>query len=74
MRAVITIALLAAFAFSAQAGERKHSQRNYILRRQQVIPGLGTPSVRRIYGKRELDVYRDGSIYEKDNLVGVQRR
>jgi|Kansoi200Nextera_1026148.scaffolds.fasta_scaffold16833_2 hypothetical protein len=53
-----------------------HSERNrnYILRRQQVFIGLGTPTLRLIYGKREIDVYRNGLRFEKDNVVGVSRR
>ena len=30
--------------------------------------------IRRIRGNREIDIYRDGSMYEKDNLVGVTKR
>ncbi len=51
---------------------RSERNRNYILRRQQVIPGLGTPTTRVIYGKREIDVYRNGLMFERDNMVGVR--
>jgi hypothetical protein len=46
--------------------------RNHILRRQQVIPGLGTPTTRLIYGKREIDIYRNGLMFERDHVVGVR--
>jgi hypothetical protein len=39
-----------------------------------VIPGLGTPRLRLIYGKREIDVYRNGLMFERDNVVGVTKR
>jgi hypothetical protein len=31
----------------------------------------GVPTIRRIIGKREIDVYRNGLMFEKDNVVGV---
>jgi hypothetical protein len=59
---------------TAQAEPRQPTERNrnYILRRQQVIPGLGTPTTRLIYGKREIDVYRNGLMFERDDVVGVR--
>ena len=48
--------------------------RNYILRRQQVFIGLGTPTSRLISGKREIDIYRNGMRFEHDHVVGVSRR
>jgi hypothetical protein len=57
----------------AQADPRgRSSHRNYILRRQQIMPGLGTPTTRLIYGKREIDVYRNGLMFERDHVVGVR--
>ena len=59
---------------TVQAEPRQPTERNrnYILRRQQVIPGLGTPTTRLIYGKREIDVYRNGLMFECDDVVGVR--
>jgi hypothetical protein len=47
---------------------------NYILRRQEAGPVSGVPTTRRIIGKREIDVYRNGLMFEKDNVVGVAKR
>lgn len=54
---------------TARADDHKHN-RNYILRRQEAGSVSGVPTSRRIIGKREIDVYRDGSMFEKDNYVG----
>ena len=51
-----------------QSKERNH---NYILRRQQAGLVSGVPTIRRIIGKREIDIYRNGLMFEKDNVVGV---
>ena len=69
-----TALLIVATVATAQAEPRQSTERNrnYILRRQQVIPGLGTPTTRRIYGKREIDVYRNGLMFERDQIVGVK--
>jgi hypothetical protein len=64
-------------AGTAQAEPQRQSaerNRNYILRRQQVFIGLGTPTTRLIYGKREIDIYRNGLRFEKYHVVGVSRR
>jgi hypothetical protein len=65
--------LLATLTVSGQAEPRQRTQPNYILRRQQVVPGLGTPTLRRIIGKRQVDYYRNGMVFEKDHLVGFRR-
>ncbi len=54
-----------------QSKERNH---NYILRRQQAGLVSGVPTIRRIIGKREIDIYRNGLMFEKDNVVGVTKR
>ena len=71
---VLKTALIVANVTTAQAETRqsKERNRNYILRRQQVVPGLGTPTTRLIYGKREIDVYRNGLMFERDHVVGVR--
>ena len=72
--AVLKTALIIATVATAQAEPRQSTKhnRNYILRRQQVFPGLGTPTTRLIYGKREIDVYRNGLMFEGDHVVGVR--
>ena len=69
-----TALLIVATVATAQAEPRQSTERNrnYILRRQQVVPGLGTPTTRLIYGKREIDVYRNGLMFEGDHVVGVR--
>ena len=34
----------------------------------------GVPTLRRIIGKREIDIYPNGLMFEKDNVVGVVPR
>ena len=72
---IIATAVLILLMLELTQGEPRQSterNRNYILRRQQVIPGLGTPTTRLIYGKREIDVYRNGLMFERDHVVGVR--
>ena len=68
--------LIVATVATAQAEPRQSKERNpnYILRRQQVVPGLGTLTTRLIYGKRDIDVYRNGLMFERDNVVGIRPR
>ena len=60
----------------AQAEPRQSKERNhnYILRRQEAGLVSGVPTTRRIIGKREIDIYRNGLMFEKDNVVGVSKR
>jgi hypothetical protein len=76
IHSLIGIACIVATVATAQAEPRQSTERNrnYILRRQQAMPGLGTPTTRLIYGKREIDIYRNGLMFEKDNVVGVRPR
>jgi hypothetical protein len=72
---MIALLLVLMLVELAQAEPRKSERnRNYILRRQQVVIGLGTPTLRLINGKREIDIYRDGLMFEKDNVVGIRKR
>ena len=73
--AVLKTALLIVTTVStAQAEPRQSKERNhnYILRRQQAGLVSGVPTIRRIIGKREIDIYRNGLMFEKDNVVGVR--
>lgn len=54
-------------------GAARHESHNYIIERQQAGQVSGVPISRRIIGSREIDIYRDGSMFEKNNLVGVKR-
>ena len=64
----------------AQAEPRKkekrerHESHNWIIERQQAGLVRGVPISRRIIGKREIDIYPNGLMFEKNNLVGVQGR
>jgi hypothetical protein len=54
-----------------QRRERRESH-NYIIERQQAYQVQGVPTSRLIIGKREIDIYRDGTMFEKNNVVGVK--
>jgi hypothetical protein len=79
---LITIAVLFAVTLGmAQAESRskkekreRHESHNYIIERQQAGLVRGVPISRRIIGKREIDIYPNGLMFEKNNLVGVQGR
>ena len=60
-----------AHAEPRQSKERNH---NYIISRQQAGLVSGVPTLRRIRGGREIDIYRNGLMFEKDNVVGVTKR
>ena len=53
---------------------KRHESHNYIIERQQAGQVSGVPILRRIRGSREIDIYRDGSMYEKNNFVGYDKR
>ena len=61
-------------ALSPAQAEPRHKNRNYILRRQEAGQVSGVPTIRRIIGKREIDIYPNGLMFEGDNVVGVERR
>lgn len=52
----------------------RHESHNYIIERQQAGQVSGVPISRRIIGSREIDIYRDGSMFEKNNLVGYSKK
>ena len=52
----------------------RHESHNYIIERQQAGLVQGVPTLRLIIGKREIDIYSDGSMYEKNNFVGYNKR
>ena len=78
---IIAIAVLTLLTLEmAQAEPRKrheskrHESHNYIIERQQAGLVRGVPTSRLIIGKREIDIYPDGSMYEKGNFVGFKKR
>ena len=79
MKTFPPILALALVAITAQADDQ-HKQRaerqeshNYIIERQQAYQVQGVPTSRLIIGKREIDVYRDGTMFEGNNVVGVRQ-
>ena len=73
MKTIVMAVLIAVTLGMAQA-EPLHRNQNYILRRQQAYQVQGVPTSRLIIGKREIDIYRNGLMFEKDNVVGVRPR
>ena len=73
----IAIALLLLLALELVQAEprQRHSERNpnYILRHQQAGLVRGVPTIRRMIGKREIDIYRNGLMFERDAVVGVTK-
>ena len=79
MKTITTIALLLTVTLElAQAEPRekreKREHHDYIIERQQAGQVSGVPIIRRYSGGRTIDVYRDGSMFEKNNFVGYDRR
>lgn len=68
---VILVILLAMAVAHAEPRERK--DRDYILRRQEAGQVQGTPTLRLNVGKRQIDVYPNGLMFEGDNVVGVKK-
>jgi hypothetical protein len=81
MKKLITVATLIVLAIAiAHADDKRrarrherHENRNYIIERQQAYQVRGTPTSRLIIGKREIDVYRDGTMFERNHVVGVRQ-
>ena len=76
MRIIATAVLILMTLGMTQAEPRQSKERNhnYILRREQAGSVTGVPTMRRIIGKREIDIYPNGLMFEKDNVVGVLPR
>ena len=79
MKTLIT-AILLVVAITAQADDRrkheqreKHEHHNYILERQQAYQVQGVRTSRLIIGKREIDIYPNGMMFEKNNHVGIKK-
>jgi len=70
----VLVVISCALAMSAHAGDdtrrscdRRSDNKNYIIRRQQAYSVRGTPSLRLYIGGRKIDVYHDGSMFERDH-------
>ena len=75
MRPITIAVLIVATLATAHADDRKrHESHNYVIERQQAGQVSGVPILRRIIGKREIDIYSDVSMYEKNNFVGYDKR
>jgi hypothetical protein len=76
---LILIAAAAMIIPSARADDHRkakpaaRSESNYILRRQQAYQVQGVPTSRLIIGKRDIDIYPNGLIFEGDHVVGETR-
>ena len=75
---IIATAVLILLTLELTQAEPRQSKRaqthNYIIERQQAGLVSGVPTPRRIRGKREIDIYRDGSMYEEEHFVGFDKR
>lgn len=72
-----TAVLVTACLATAQADDRRqhrHEHHNYIIERQQAGAVQGVPTTRRIRGGREIDIYPNGLMFEKNAVVGVLPR
>ena len=74
MRIIATAVLTLLMLELTQAEPRQSKERNhnYILRRQEAGLVRGVPTSRLIIGSREIDIYPNGLMFEKDNVVGVR--
>jgi len=73
----MTITMLVAIAMTAQADDRRRAEKreshNYIIERQQAYQVQGVPTSRLIIGKREIDIYPNGLMFEGNQVVGVRK-
>ena len=80
MNRIVKVVVLAfvALGVTARADDRRdvsptrEKNQNYILRRQEAYQVQGVPTSRLIIGKREIDIYPNGMMFEGDHLVGVK--
>jgi hypothetical protein len=52
---------------------KRHESHNYIIERQQAYQVQGVPTSRLIIGKREIDIYPNGLMFEGNHVVGVRK-
>jgi hypothetical protein len=76
---LILIAALGMIVPSVRADDHRkakpapRSEPNYILRRQEAYQVQGVPTDRLIIGKRQIDIYPNGLMFEGDHVVGVKQ-
>ena len=76
MKTLITLAILCVAITSQADDRRQHEQRenrnshNYIIERQQAYQVQGVPTSRLIIGRREIDIYPNGQMFEGNHMVG----
>jgi hypothetical protein len=72
---IVALIIVAATCFAGEREKRSHKREhhNWIIERQTAGQVQGVPTSRRIIGKREIDVYRNGLMFERNNVVGVER-
>ena len=72
-----TALLIVALLTTAQADDHlraeKRESHNYIIERQQAYRVQGVPTSRIIIGRREIDVYPNGLMFEGNHVVGVRQ-
>lgn len=77
MKMIIAFLLTVCSASMASAEPRNRETRrepmhNYILERQQIGAVQGVPTSRLIIGRREIDIYPNGLMFEKNSVVGIK--
>ena len=72
--AVLMLLTLGGLAQAEPRHSKERKNQNYILRRQEAGLVQGVPTSRLIIGKREIDIYPNGLMFEGDNVVGVKPR
>jgi len=77
---LLRLMILATLIATAQADDHQRNRdrerrehRNYILERQESYQVQGVPTSRIIVGKREVDIYPNGLMFEGNHVVGVKR-
>jgi len=79
MKILLTVAMVCAVITAQADDHRLHEQRenrkshNYIIERQQAYQVQGVPTSRLIIGKREIDIYPNGLMFEGNHVVGVRK-
>ena len=78
MKRLLTLTMLVATTIAmAQADDRRHAEKreshNYIIERQESYQVQGVPTSRIIIGKREIDIYSNGLMFEGNHVVGVRQ-
>ena len=78
MKKLLAIAMFIVLTIAiAQADDHRRTEKrenhNYMLERQESYQVQGVPTSRFIVGKREVDVYSNGLMFERNNVVGVKK-